>query len=110
MLHEVEEAAVRPLEVLEEEHRRAPLRDPLEEDPPGGEEDVAAARGGRLEPQEREERRLHPAPVLVGRDVLGDRRPDPLAGRGLVVVLDQLGPAADHLAERPEGDPLPKAG
>ena len=31
---------------------------------------------------------------------------DALAGGGLVVVLGQLGAAADHLAQRPERDPL----
>jgi hypothetical protein len=89
VLDEVEEAGVGPLEVLEEEHGRAPFGDPLEEDPPGGEEDVPAAGGSGLEPQQREERGLHPAPVLVGRDVLGDGAPDPLARRRLVVVLGE---------------------
>ena len=37
VVHEVEQALVRPLEVLEDEDQRAPLRKRLEEAPPGGE-------------------------------------------------------------------------
>ena len=44
MLDEVEQTAVGPLEVLEDEDGRASRGDPLEEDPPGGEEDVPTAR------------------------------------------------------------------
>ena len=41
-------------------------------------------------------------------DELGERRGDPLAGRGVVVVLAQAGAPPDHLAERPERHPLPE--
>ena len=103
---EVEEAGVGPLEVLEQQDGRAPLGDPLEEDPPGGEQDVATAGRGGLQAEQRQEGRLDPAPILLVGDELGDRRVDPLAGRRLVVVLGQAQPAADHLAQRPERDPL----
>ena len=82
------------------------LGDPLEEDAPRREQDVTAAGRGRLEAEEGEQRRLDPASVVVGRDVLGHGRADPLAGRGLVVRLGQARPPPDHLAERPERDPL----
>ena len=46
----------------------------------------------------------------VVRDVLGDRRRDPLAGRRLVVALGEAGAPADHLAERPERDAVAVGG
>ena len=58
----------------------------------------------RLEPQERQEGRFDPAPVVGFGDILGDRGRDARAGRGLVVALDEPGATPDHLAERPEGD------
>ena len=80
-------------------------REPLEERAPGGEELRRVDRAG-VDPEEREEGRLDPAALGlvgdVGRDGLRDLRP----GRALVVGLDEAGPAADHLAERPERDPL----
>ena len=76
-------------------------REPLEERAPGAEQLLRADRPVSM-PEQREEGRLDPAPLLgvgdVGREGLGDLRP----GRRLVVGLDQAGPAADHLAERPE--------
>ena len=45
MLDEVEEAGIGPLEVLEDERKRSPFADTLEEDAPGGEE--GGASGGR---------------------------------------------------------------
>ena len=106
MVDEVEQAAVGPLKILEEQDGRALRGDPLEEDAPCREQDVATSGGRRLEPEEREEGRLDPAPIIrVGNEV-GNRRGDPLAGRGLVVRLGQSCPATDHLAQRPEGDAL----
>ena len=43
--------------------------------------------------------------VGVGHELL-ERRRDPRAAGRLVVALRQAGPAADHLAQRPERDPL----
>ena len=79
VVDEVEQAGVGPLEVLEQEHGRAPLGDPLEEDPPGREQDVAAAGRRRLQPEQGQEGRLDPAPVVLVGNELGDRRVDPLA-------------------------------
>ena len=110
LLDEVEEPRIGPLEVLEQHDRRGSLGDPLEEDAPGGEQDVAAAGRGRFESEEGEQGRLDPVAVVVGGDELGDGRLDPLAGDRLVVRLGEAGPPADHLAERPERDPSPYAG
>ena len=106
VLDEVEQSRVGPLQVLEHEHHRALLGDALEEDPPSGKKRVPAARRSRLDPKQGKQRRLDPAALLCVRDVLGDRRGDARAGRCLVVRLGQIGPAADHLAQRPEGDAL----
>jgi hypothetical protein len=107
MLDEVQEPAVGPLEVLEQQDRRPLLGDPLEEDPPGREEAIAATGRRRLEAEQRQQGRFHPAAVLLVRDVLGHRGGDASARRRLVVGLGQAGPPADHLAKRPERDPLP---
>ena len=110
MVDEVEQAAVGPLEVLEQQDRRAPGGDPLEEGSPRPEQRVAPARRRGLEAEQGEERRLDPAPVVgVGHEV-GHRLGDPSPGRRLVVSLGQAGPPADHLAERPERDSVAVGG
>ena len=97
---------VGPLEVLEEEDRRGPLGDALEEDPPGGEQDVATAGRRRLEAQQREEGRLDPAAIVVAGTYSATVALIRSRVVGFVVRLGQASPPADHLAERPERDPL----
>ena len=46
------------------------------------------------------------APFGLVVDELGERRRDPVAGRGVVVVLPETGPPPDHLPEGPEGHAL----
>ena len=58
----------------------------------------------RLEPEQRQERRLDPGPLGLVGDVLLEHRGDRGPRRRLVVGLLEVGPAADHLAERPERD------
>jgi hypothetical protein len=106
VVDEVEQAAVGPLQVLEHEHRRPLPRHVLEEHPPRREERIASAGRRRIEPEEGEQRRLDPAPVVLVGDVLGDRLGDSLPGRLLRVRLGEPRALADHLAERPEGDAL----
>ena len=74
VLEEVEQAGVRPLHVLEDEDRRRLLREPLEEDPPGGEEVLLVPGRALLEPEQVGETRLDPAPLLRVGDVQLDRR------------------------------------
>jgi hypothetical protein len=50
VLDEVEEATVGPLEVFEDENGRALGSDPLEEDPPGGEEESRPPAGAGSRP------------------------------------------------------------
>ncbi len=105
-----EQAVVRPLEVLEHEHERAPLGERLEEPAPGGER-LAAVIGGQLlvarEPHERLE--VSGDPLRVGR--LGNDGPNrvcELLGRDLRRIgLEDAGLGLRHLAQRPVGDPLP---
>ena len=105
VVDEGEQAAVRPLEVLEDHHDRVVRGEPLEERAPRGEQAVLPA-GRRVGYAEQgEQRRLDPATLLLVRDPAGGGFRDPGACRRLVVRLGEPGPLADHLAERPERDP-----
>ena len=92
------------MEVLEDHHDRAARGEPLEERPPRPEELLRPR--VRLEPEQRQQRRPDPRPLGLVGDVLLEHRGDRRPGRRLVVGLLEVGPAADHLAERPERDPL----
>ena len=83
----------------------ARLRHALEERAPGGEQLLGAGRLG-ADAEQRQQRGLDPAPLLLVRDVLADGLGDPCPRCRLVVVRGQAGAAADHLAQRPERDPL----
>ena len=85
--------------------------DPLEERPPGREQLVAAAGRRVADAEQGQQRRLDPAPLgLVGHVARDASR----ATFARVVAsssrLEQAGPAADHLAERPERDALAVGG
>ena len=98
VLDEVEQAGVGPLEVLEDEHGRPLLGEPLEEEPPGREEILPVGRGPLREPEQVGEPRLEPAPLLRVGDVLLDRGPE-LRERGLGrLLLEDPGP---HRAPSP---------
>ena len=79
---------------------------PLEERAPGGEELLRAARRA-LDPEQRQQRRLDPAPLGLVGDVLGDRLGDLRPGRRLVVGLEQaarprtISPRAQKLIPSP---------
>ena len=106
VVDEVEQARVGPVEVLEDEDDRAVVGDALEERPPRREQLLASAGGRIADAEQGEERRLDPA----GSSSSGTKRStvarDLRAGGRLVVGLEQAGPRADHLAERPERDAL----
>ena len=107
VIDEREQPAVCPLEVLEDHHDRVHGRDPLEIRAPRGEEPILAAGKRLADPEQGEQRSLHPAALLLVRDPARDRLADPGTRRRLVVGLRQPGAHADHLAERPERDPAP---
>ncbi len=110
LLDEVDQAVVRPLEILEDEDDGSLFCDPLEEHPPCREQFVAVAPWTFLDAEQLEEGSLDHG-SLVGRldelvEALGQAQP----GRGLIVVLPDMEPHPDHLAERPERDPVAIAG
>ena len=98
---EVEQRRVGPLQVLEDEHRRAALGQALEEQPPRGEE-VVTVEGGLLgDPEQLCQPFLDPAALVgVGQLVL-ERLPQ--LGRSFagVLLLADPGAHAHHLGERP---------
>src|SRR6266851_5676322 len=66
---EVEQARVGPLHVLEREHRRIRLGEPLEEEPPGGEEILLVASLMLRKPEQLREARLEKAALLGVEDL-----------------------------------------
>ena len=73
-LDEVEQPRVGPLEVLEDHHDGALLRDPLEERAPRGEQLLAVAVRSGVEPEQVREPRLDPSSLVGIGDELGHRR------------------------------------
>jgi hypothetical protein len=110
VVDEGQQPGVGPLQVLEDHDDRGLLGDALEERPPGPEELILAAGRGLADAQQGQQGDLDPAPLLLvacpGRHGLGD----PLPSRGVVLPLHQAGAFANHLAERPEGDPAAVGG
>jgi hypothetical protein len=108
VVDEVEQAVIGPLEVLEDEDDDASLGDPLEEDAPRREERLAVRpiALATLHSEQLKQARLEPAPLGVIRDPLLERRGELRARCGRVVRLDDPRPAAHHLGQRPEADPL----
>ena len=62
--------------------------------------------GAGSRPEQGEQRRLHPARSSASGTYSATDRRRSAPGGGLVVRLGQSGAPADHLAERPERDPL----
>ena len=103
---EVEQPVVGPLEVVEDEHERPPLRERLEEDAPAGEElRVTFAEADVLghEPDERLEARSDPASLRLAYQLLHGVR-ELRRSRARVIVLVDSRLRLDDLAERPERD------
>ena len=110
VVDEVEQARVRPLEVLEEQNGHAAIGDPLEEGSPCREQLLALAGASLLHAEQLKQAGLDPAPLLRIGNILRDRRGDPLPGGRGVIGLGESRALTDHLAERPEGDALPVCG
>ena len=88
VLDEVEQARVGPLHVLEHEDGRVHVREPLEEEPPRGEEVVALVRGLLLgDPEQAREHRLHERPLVRIEHVLGEGGVELRARCRVVIVL-----------------------
>jgi hypothetical protein len=101
VLDELGQRRVGPLEILEDEHGRRDGREPLEEEPPGGEE-VLAIRGRPLgEPEQVREPRLEPASLLRVVDVLADRSQKLLQRRVRGLAFGDARAHPNHLRECP---------
>ena len=107
VLDEVEQARVGPVQVLEDEHDGPLLGQPLEEEPPRGEEILPVGSGPLGEAEQVREPRLEPGPLLRrrGRAPRATRGASPSAGSGASSSSDP-GAHPDHLGERPVGDAL----
>ena len=110
VVDEVEQAVVRPVEVLEDEHERALLGERLEEAPPGRERlsrAVLAELGRVAEADERPQSAARPRPRPRRRRARRDRlaRASRSASVGRV-GLEDPGLRLDHLAEGPEASRL----
>ena len=107
VLDEVEQRRVRPLHVLEDHHHRVDVGQPLEEQPPGGEEVLAlVAAALLLEPEQVGQPRLDEAALVRVGDVLLDDRGELGERRARLLVLDDPRAHPDHVRERPVGDAL----
>ena len=103
---EVEQAVVRPVDVLEDEHRRTAESEHLEEPAPGCERLTTSIPGGRIvasEPDERPQVPLDPRALALVRDVRDCFR-EPRLGDVGWIRLEDPGLRLHDLAERPERD------
>ena len=105
VLDEVEQRLIRPLHVLEDEHRRVDVGQPLEEQPPGREQ-VLALVAALLQREQVREARLDEAALLRVGKVLLDDRGELGERRGRLLVLGDPGAHPDHVGERPVRDAL----
>ena len=106
-LDEVEQARVRPLHVLEGEHGREDVGQPLEEEPPGGKEVRRSPVAAPSSPSSCASRGLHEGALLRLGEVLLERRRKLLARRVRRLVLADPAAHPHHVGERPVGHALP---
>ena len=106
VLDEVEQALVGPLHVLEREHRRVDVGEPLEEEPPGREQFLLVACLVLGQPEQLREPRLDEPPLVGVGEVLLERRVQLLERRGGLLVLGDPAAHPHHVGERPVGDAL----
>jgi hypothetical protein len=107
VVDEVEEAVVRPVQILEDEDERSLIGERLHETTPGGEGLVSRFRSAGMAAQadERPQVALDPARLNGISDGVPDGETEfRLRGVG-VVTLEDARVALDHLTESPEADP-----
>ena len=105
LVHEVEQALVRPVEVLEDDDERPLLGHRFEKAAPGGEgrlPAVVAELGLGREADEGAQLRLDPVRVAGVREDVGDSASQLLLDAVRGVLLDDAGLGLDDLRERPE--------
>jgi hypothetical protein len=101
---EVEQRVVGPLHVLERHDDRVRVAQPLEEQPPGGEEIVALVAQAFLEAEQVRESRLDEAAVGLVVEGLCDYLLQLRARRRRLFLLDDAGPHPHHVREGPVRD------
>ena len=104
VLHEVEQARVRPLHVLECEHGGIDLREALEEQPPGRKQVLSVGAVALGQPEELGEARLDEGLLLRIGEVLLERLAQLRARRVVPLVLGDPAAHPHHVGERPVGD------
>ena len=103
---EVEQARIRPLHVLEGEHRRIRLGKALEEETPRSEQILPVARLVLRKPQQLAETGLDECTLVRIEDVFGERRPELLSCRAGLLVFRNPAAHANHVRQSPVGDAL----
>ena len=107
MLDEVEQARVRPLEVLEDEHDGPVPGETLEEEPPGREEVLALVRRLLSHSEQLREPRLDPRALLgIGQPLVEHRRELRLGFLRRVLLGDERA-HPHHFGQRPVRDAVP---
>ena len=103
---ELEQRRVGPLHVLEHQHRRLLVCEPLEEQAPGAEQVFTILSGAVLESQQLRQPRFDPTPLIrVGEEL--DETALQLGQRGRrVLTISNPRTHAHHFRERPVGHPL----
>ena len=105
VLNEVEQRLVSPLHVLEDEHRRVDVGQPLDEQPPRREE-VIALIAAFVEREQVRETWLDESPLIrVGKVFLDDGGELGERGQRFLVLCDSR-THPDHVGQRPVGDAL----
>ena len=104
VLHEIEEARVRPLHVLEGEHRRVHVSQPLKEQPPGRKQILPVTHRSLLQTKQVRQPRLHKRPLLRIQQMLHQRHLELLACRRGLLVLGDPTAHPHHVRQRPVGN------
>ena len=108
LVDEVKQGIVGPMQVLEDEHGRAPLGKRLEEAAPGGEAFAAVLAAARLvgcEPEQRPQVRRHPVTVRLRQEV-GEHRCQFRLADIATIGPEHADLRLDDLAESPEAHTL----
>ena len=106
VLDECQQRLVGPLEILEDEHQRALVGEPLEEEAPGGEQVLPVGVDPLLQAEQVRQPRADPGSLVGVGNVLGQAGGELLARGILLLALEDLGAHAHHLRQRPVGDAL----
>ena len=102
MLQKAEHRLVRPMQILEHEHRRPLLGDQLQPSPPRREQLFPLCRRGRLDSQQRQQSLAKPGSLLA----LGQHHLQLRGDGDRIVRFEDPRVGLHDLPERPECDPL----